>query len=221
MEELGAAELHVSGQGVREGVASSSVADVLPAPRIVRESSVAGLAARFSGWNPSPARRRTALAAALLHAMDPRAPEEVQEALAHAATVLDIGRSIDFFDRHEHVAQILLATDLSGFSHRLIALTAAVVHNAGDEDAGVKPYAPLLKHDDREAVARTAVLLALADDIEERCPPEAAIELRTVRRRDAFVATVPTLVAWRPRGIAARFQQAFGRGLVVEGGAAG
>jgi len=54
-----------------------------------------------------------------------------REALAHAATVLDIGRSVDFFDRHQHVADIVLATELNGFSHHDVALLAAVLASAG------------------------------------------------------------------------------------------
>jgi exopolyphosphatase/guanosine-5'-triphosphate,3'-diphosphate pyrophosphatase len=215
MEVLGASELHVSGQGVREGLASSAATDELPPSLEVRQSSVAGLVLRFAGWNASAAARRASVAAELLRVIDPRAPAEVRECLGHAATVLDIGSSVDFFDRHQHVARILLATDLNGFSHRLIALTAAIVHNAGDEGVGVKPYAPLLKQDDRDAVARAAVVLALADDIEERCAPGAPLTLDVSRHGHAVVVVVPKLLGWRPRRIAERFREVFARELVV------
>jgi len=215
MDELGAAELHVSGQGVREGLASSAVSDELPPPREVRDASVAGLVLRFSGWNPSAAVRRAAVSGAILRALERRAGAEVQEALAHAAAVLDVGRSVDFFDRHQHVARILLATDLNGFSHRLVALTASIVHNAGDEDAGVKPYAPLLDAGDRRAVERAAVVLALADDVEERCHPGVPLSPSISVRKQSVVLVVPELLGWRPRRIGERFRQAFDRELVV------
>ena len=94
----------------------------------------------------------------------------MSEALLHAATLLDIGRSVDFFDRHEHVADIVLATDLLGFSHRGIALVSPIARAAGDEDAKPRPYAPLVDREGRGGGAPRGRLLALADDIEERCP---------------------------------------------------
>jgi exopolyphosphatase/guanosine-5'-triphosphate,3'-diphosphate pyrophosphatase len=219
MDVLGARELVVSGQGVREGLAYSMLSDELPPAAEVRTASIASLVARFAGWDAASARRRPAIAQALLRAFDESPEAAWREALAHAAAVLDLGRSVDFFDRHEHVAAILLATDLAGFSHRQIARIAAIVHNTGVDDAGVKPYAPLLKRADRELVERLGVVLALADDIEERCRPGEQIELTCARRQDTFVVSVPQLLAWRPRGIAPRFERAFGRELVVEPGA--
>ena len=74
---------------------------------------------------------------------------EVGAALGRAAQVMDIGRSVDFFDRHEHAARIVLATEVFGFTHREIALTAAVIAAAGDEDEVGKALSPLVQKDDR------------------------------------------------------------------------
>jgi exopolyphosphatase/guanosine-5'-triphosphate,3'-diphosphate pyrophosphatase len=218
MEVLEAPEVVVSGQGVREGLAVSLVTEELPEPAAVRQSSIAALVSRFDGWVPEQAERRRALVASLHEALEPAADPEVREALGQAATVLDIGRSIDFFDRHQHVADIVLATDLNGFSHRGIALVSAILRNAGDEDTGARSYAPLLVSEDGPNVQRAGVLLALADDIEERCPRGAAITLECRVRKDEAMVTVPQLGGWRERKIGPRFERAFDRKLVVTTG---
>jgi exopolyphosphatase/pppGpp-phosphohydrolase len=181
----------------------------------VREASIAALTRRFDGWEQSRAARRAKLAAELLEALDLKVSPEVAEALDYGAQILDVGRSVAFFDRHEHVADLVLATDLDGFSHRGIALLSAVVRAAGDEDARSKSYAPLLTRADHDPVDRAAVVLALADDLEERCPPGVALTMSCeVTKKEALV-TMPALLGWRPRAIDARFERVFGRALVV------
>ena len=218
MEVLGAPAVVVSGQGVREGLAVSLATEDLPDPSAVRQSSIAALVSRFDGWVQQQAERRRALVGSLHEALEPAADPEVREALGQAATVLDIGRSIDFFDRHQHVADIVLATDLNGFSHRGIALVSAILRNAGDEDTRARSYAPLLVAEDGPKVQRAGVVLALADDIEERCPRGTAITLGCRVRKEEAVVTVPQLGGWRERKIGPRFERAFHRKLVVTTG---
>jgi hypothetical protein len=116
------------------------------------------------------------------------------------------------------VADILLATDLIGFTHRQIALVSAIARAAGDEDSEAKSYAPLLSAEDAAPIARAATLLSLADDIEERCPPGSDLALQCDVLKDEVVVTVPALVGWRPRTIGRRFERVFGRKLVVRSG---
>jgi exopolyphosphatase/guanosine-5'-triphosphate,3'-diphosphate pyrophosphatase len=215
LEALGADHVLVSGEGVREGVARSLTGPELETTEEVRRGSLAAFASRFVGWSEERGRRRERIAAALGAALDPAASGETVEALREAARVLDVGRTVDFFDRHEHVAELLLAADLEGFSHRQVALLAAIVRLAGDEDARPRSLAPLVTRKDGAAVQRAAVLLALADEITERCAPGSrrAVEVR-VRGREAAVR-VPALASWGARGLAERFEAAFGRRLRV------
>jgi exopolyphosphatase/guanosine-5'-triphosphate,3'-diphosphate pyrophosphatase len=141
------------------------------------------------------------------------------EVLLQSARILDIGRTVDFFDRHEHVADLLLATDLGGFSHRQVALLAAVVRRAGDEDARPRSLAPLITREDRAAVERAAVLLTLADEITERCAPGSAPVLQCRVRGGEAAVTVQALASWGVRGLAERFEAAFRRRLRVVPGA--
>ncbi|HEY3119326.1 MAG TPA: Ppx/GppA phosphatase family protein [Vicinamibacteria bacterium] len=215
MDVLQADEVVVSGQGVREGLLLDALGGDLPAPREAREGSITALASRFAVWKPAVADRRAALAAELLSAVEPGASAEVQEALRHAARILDIGGSVDFFERHEHVADMVLGTDLAGFSHRDLALLSSVLRHAGDEDTPARRLAPLITPQDLPALERAAVILNLADDIEERCPPGVPLAVECRLGRQEIQVTVPQLVAWRPRKIAPRFERAFGRALVV------
>jgi exopolyphosphatase/guanosine-5'-triphosphate,3'-diphosphate pyrophosphatase len=215
MKMLGADSVQVSGQGVREGLVASLVSDHLPPPRQVRQASIAALGDAFRAWDTRPAAHRTAVVDALFGALEEDADGPLREMLRHGATLLDIGRSIDFFDRYEHVADIVLSTDLLGFSHREVALLSAVVRSAGDENESLSRYEPLLDKEDRRPVERAATLLALADEIEQRCAvgSPATIEVQLTKREARLF--VPGLVGWRPRRIKPRFEQAFGRRLVV------
>ena len=219
MDALGADHVVASGEGVREGLARSLAGESLGPAAAVRRSSLGALASRFVGWSPERAGRREALAAALHEALDPGAPGDLTEALLQGARVLDIGRTVDFFDRHEHVADLVLATDLGGFSHRQVALLAAVVRQAGDEEARPRSLAPLVTRGDRKGVERAAVLLALADEITERCPPGSPSTLRCRKRGDETSVIVPALASWGVRGLAKRFEAAFGTRLRVLPGA--
>jgi exopolyphosphatase/guanosine-5'-triphosphate,3'-diphosphate pyrophosphatase len=219
MDVLGAEHVVVSGEGVREGLARGAGRDGLEGAEAVRRSSLDALAARFVGWSAERARRREAVAAALHAALLPRAGGEMAEALVQGARVLDIGRTVDFFDRHEHVADLVLATDLGGFSHRQVALLAAVVRQAGDEEARPRSFAPLVTREDRLGIEQAAVLLTLADEITERCPPGSAPVVRCRVGRGEAAVGVPALASWAVRGLADRFEAAFGRRLRVVPGA--
>ena len=212
---LEAEQVWVSGQGVREGLARSLMSEDLPPSRDVRKASVRALAARFAGWDASSAERRAGIAEALLSVLDLVPDEDVKEGLLHAATLLDVGRSVDYFDRHEHVADIVLATDLLGFSHRGIALVSSIARAAGDEDAKPRPYAPLVTPKDEEGVRRAGTLLALADDIEERCPRGDKVQVECRVGKSEVVVQVKALAGWRARTIGDRFERAFGRSLTV------
>jgi exopolyphosphatase/pppGpp-phosphohydrolase len=47
-----------------------------------------------------------------------------------ALDALAVARSLDFYNRHKHAAHFVLEADLSGFSHRDIAVLAAIVRSA-------------------------------------------------------------------------------------------
>jgi exopolyphosphatase/guanosine-5'-triphosphate,3'-diphosphate pyrophosphatase len=221
MEVLGADVVVVSGQGVREGLALSMARETLEASDSVRRRSLDALAARFVGWSEDRASRREAFAEALYAGLERWPSSEMADTLRQGARILDIGRTVDFFDRHEHAADLVLATDLAGFSHRQVALVAALVRQAGDEDERLgRSLAPLVTQDDEEPLERAAVLLALADELTERTPPGSVSALQCQTRAGQVSVSVKQLPSWNVRGLADRFEAAFGRKLKVIAGAA-
>lgn len=207
--------LHVSGQGVREGLAFSLIAGHVPPVAHVRAAAVASLVARFDGWRADAAERRARLAERLARALLPREASELHAALSLAARLLDIGRSLDFFDRHQHAADIVLATELNGYTHREIALLAAVLRRCGDDKDDARALWPLVREDEHADIERAAVVLSLADDLEERCLPGGPIELRLRLDRAVLRLRVPQLLGWRTRPLDTRFARAFSRRLDV------
>jgi exopolyphosphatase/guanosine-5'-triphosphate,3'-diphosphate pyrophosphatase len=216
MEALRADELIVSGQGLREGVIYDLLGMPLPPVEQVRRVSVAALASRFASWDEGRARRRTAIAMTLLEALDPQAGPRVRERLAQAATILDIGRSIDYYSRHAHAADILTESDLAGFSHRKLALLAAVVREAGEDGSVIRSYRPLLGPADRQAVSRESAILAIADEIEHRMPPRSRRSLRCVVKKREVRLRAPLFDPYRQAILGRQFRRAFGKRLVIE-----
>ena len=205
----------VSGQGVREGVALGMLDMAIASPDAVKEASLLSLISRFSGWRPDAASRRRSVAAVLQRALLPKAPESISLALDRAARVLDIGRSFDVLDRHEHVAEIMLTTDLTGFSHEELGLAAAVVQRAGHRNAVIPSITFPSEVVDDGWLERAAIVLALADEIEARCPHgrRITVECKTGRRT---TLTVPLLPSWLAKDLDKRFERAFGHPLIVK-----
>jgi len=216
MDVVGAPAMVVSGQGLREGIAFEELSHALPSTGAVRQASLTALASRFSTWNAERARRRSRLAAALLDILCPEAGDEMQETLDHAATILDAGRSVDYYVRWEHAADIVLTADLRGFSHRSIALLAAVIIRAGRDRASLRPYSALLDAADRRMVDRVAVVLVLADEVERRMSPgDAPIAELHERKRSSITLALPIPHEWQAADAGERFRRIFGRALVV------
>ena len=135
-------------------------------------------------------------------------------AIDHAAHVLDIGRSLDVMNRHEHVADILLSTELNGFAHGELALMSAIVRRAGDRHADLLSLGFSGDALELEPVDRAAIILALADEIEARCPHGARIAVHCQIGRNVTLS-VPLLPSWLVKDLDKRFERAFGRSLIV------
>lgn len=178
MELVGARHVLVSGQGMRDGVAMERLASGFPPPAVARQASIAAVCARFSTWDAVAAGRRAALAAGLYAQLVVAARTEVQEALAFAATALDIGRSVDHYARHSHAAEIMMAADLVGYSHHDIAFLAAIIYRAGNLNGSLKRFQPLVTAADEAVVGQAGAVLALADELERRLPLGASTHVR-------------------------------------------
>jgi exopolyphosphatase/guanosine-5'-triphosphate,3'-diphosphate pyrophosphatase len=219
LDYVDADDILVSGQGLREGLAYAALGEMDAEPESVRATSIEALLARFRGVDADHGVRRAKLAVTLFTRLVGREGERGRlfgQALDYAARVLDIGRAVDFFDRHEHAARIVLASELDGFSQVEVARIAAVLHAADEEGIDLDEYAPLVDGADRAIVERAAVILLLADDLLERAPRGTMPRL-TVTVRGNKVVVHPTRVsAWRNRGLGDRFLRTFKKELFVD-----
>jgi exopolyphosphatase/guanosine-5'-triphosphate,3'-diphosphate pyrophosphatase len=213
MDQLGFERVLISSRGLREGLALGDP-DAVPTPREVRTISVATLASRFATWDASAASRRVSLVSQLIEVLDPEAPPLVSEMLGHAASLLDIGKAIDHYDRWEHAAMIVTAADLAGFSHRGLVALSAILRHAG-EQTSLGPSARLIPSNERPALRRAAVALALAEELHRRIPAGERATLTCTQNRGRFEVQAPVPVRWRPRTISNRFRGAFGAKLAV------
>ena len=212
-EFMRATQVVVSGQGIREGLALKLLGIPIGSPQSVKQASLSSLAARFGGWSREAAVRRENLAATLYRALEPGAPVTLAVAVRLAAYILDIGRTIDIVNRHEHVADIVLTAELNGFTHAELALLAAVARRAGDRHADIGALAAIGGVGPK-FVERAAIILSLADEIEARSPHGPPIAVRSEVNRYVRLS-IPVLTSWLEDDLGKRFERAFGRELIV------
>ena len=213
LDVLRGTSILVSGQGLREGIALSQAGGKLPPPAEVRASAIAALGSRFATWDPRSAEQRAAFAMLLLDALDRDVAPELRETLRHAATILDVGRSVDLYNLHEHSLAIVMAADLSGFSHRGIALLGAVIRLTAKDSASLKPFAPLVSQNDAAWLVRLAAILALADALVAQAPPDESASVICHRTDNGLALAAPWLVAWPLQSAIRRIQQIFAVGI--------
>ena len=70
---------------------------------------------------------------------------------------------------------------------------------------------------DRGLLDRAAIILALADEIEARCPRGSRIAVDCEIGRNVTLS-VPLLPSWLAKDLDKRFERAFGRALIVRHG---
>ncbi len=214
MEILGAPDLLVSGKGLREGIAFGLTGAHLPEPEYVRRTSVAALARRFGSWEADRAEQRVSALQQLITVLELDKDAEISAMSVFAAYLLDIGRSVDFYNRLSHSATIVQVADLDGFTHREIALLAAIIREADRSHADLSQYEPLLTENDVVSVARYGVVLLIADEIERRYPKDADIKLKIETEPDAVTIAIPPFSDYGVAKLGERFKQVFGRELV-------
>ena len=196
LTRTGARELVVSGQGLREGLArhpgpiGKKKTITLPKRSKVRTDGLADLlrrfAPRFSGRGP----RRADIAKRIAVAVWGGRHSTLTSSLGCAALLLDVGSSIDFYNRYDRAAALVTRSDLPGFTHRECAQIAAILLAAGDE-ALVKPFldSAVLTATDKRFLGQAAAILLATDEIERRLAPEFPPECVTISRENIGSAT--------------------------------
>jgi exopolyphosphatase/guanosine-5'-triphosphate,3'-diphosphate pyrophosphatase len=213
MDALGAKSLMVSGHGLREGIALAELNLPLPEVHQVRRGSVAALASRFSTWDERRAARRIEMTRAILGVADPTMTAEMREVLDHATTLLDVGQSINYYDRWSHAAAVTASADLQGFTHREVALIATTLARLGKARSNLPRYARLCTRDDIKRIDRLAVVIELADELDRRVNGGGPPTFRYDERRNRVVVSTGLPYTWEPEDLARRFRTRTGRTL--------
>jgi len=217
MQFVGAGSMHVSGQGLREGVIRSVALESLPVAWAVRAASVRALCSEFSRWSQPHADRRSRLAEDLFDLLTPSAAPQLREALTHAAQVIDVGATIDVYNRHERAADIVLESDLQGFPHSLLVAVASILRLAERPGVSLKIFRPVVDAFEVEQLDSMAAILDLADQVERRSPPDAPGAPTVAIVDGELQVHAPVSRWWRAEEVAARVCATFGIDLEVVG----
>jgi exopolyphosphatase/guanosine-5'-triphosphate,3'-diphosphate pyrophosphatase len=168
---VGAEQLTVAGQGLREGLFWQEMRDDSPLLPDVRAASVSGLA-RANGVDELAAEPVVVAAGELFEATREAhnlGPREL-ELLLHAARLAGIGMHIDYYNRDRHAEYLVHSGDLHGFSHREIVLLAALVRWSDSGTPDLSPYKSIVHVEDTRRAGELTVLLGLARAIRRRVP---------------------------------------------------
>jgi hypothetical protein len=135
------------------------------APCVKRPSLV--LVRDLAVWRPDAAARRVRTALRLQKAVERDATVEAREPLGLAATIVDIGLSVDYYNRFSTPHTYWLRPPWRVFSHRGLALLAATIQLADTEDGGLRGFEPLLTAADQPILSPGAAILVVADALEQ------------------------------------------------------
>lgn len=221
MRRSGLTHLVVSGHGVREG---AFYRHFLPPPHVlpdVRGFSIRNLAERHP-LPPGHAEHVRLLADRLFDELAPLHHLSAidRELLDAAATLHDIGTTLDYYRHHKHGAYLLTMSALNGFSHRELALIALLVryHRRGGPRLGA--YKRLSEPGDHRRLLQLTTFLRLAESLERARAGRIADVRVAVKKKKVRITLLasepPTIELWEARKHAGLFGRAFDRKLEIE-----
>jgi exopolyphosphatase/guanosine-5'-triphosphate,3'-diphosphate pyrophosphatase len=212
-QHVGASEVITAGEGLREGRARHLGGGELPSTEHVREAALAALHAPLSPAERSRVQQLIDLVVTLHRALD--AEPATLEVVRDAAALLELGDSLDFYNRGSRASEVVLASGIPGFSHRDIARVAAVLRLTEREDAALGYLRPLVTAEEHRELRRGAAIVVLADALLRRTPADRVAEIEVTSANGELSICVP---AW-PRRTAdqptARVGLLFDRDVVI------
>lgn len=227
MQHLGTDRLLVSGQGLREGLARHpdppSACERVPLPPLeaVRSESLADLVGRFAPRFGQRGERRAELAGRIADAVWCGGNRQIANSLWCAARLLDIGNAVDYYNRLNRTASIIVRTDLPGFTHAESAQIAAILL-AAEFDALPRRFrqSRLLCAAELPLIQQAAVTLLVADELDGRLPLGMAADAVTIGN-EAGTWRIST-PGWSPvaaPNLPAKWKKAFAQDVRIERGA--
>ena len=226
MQHLGTDRLLVSGQGLREGLArhpdSPAACDRirLPALASVRSESLADLVGRFAPRFGQRGERRAELAGQIAEAVWEGGNLQIANSLRCAARLLDIGNAVDYYNRLNRTASIIVRTDLPGFTHAESAQIAATLLAA---EFGTLPRrfrrSRLMSTADLRLIDQAAVMLVTADELEGRLPQGIGANVVTIGREEGtWRIKTPSWSPVAAPDLPAKWIKAFAQDVRIERG---
>ena len=226
MEHLGTDCLLVSGQGLREGLARHpdppSACERVPLPPLetVRSESLADLVGRFAHRFGQRGERRAELAGRIADAVWKGGNRQLANSLRCAARLLDIGNAVDYYNRLNRTASIIVRTDLPGFTHAESAQIATTLLAA---EFGPMPRRfrqnRLVSPAELRLIEQAAVMLITADELDGRLPRGMGANAVTIGRENrTWRITTPSWSAVAAPGLAAKWKKAFAEDVRIERG---
>ena len=219
----GADSMTVSGQGLREGLARLpeplplDCAVSVPPLSAIRTASLVDLVGRFVPRFSQRGKRRAALARNLGASVWGTKNRGVRDALEYAAFVLDVGNAVDFYNRSNRTASIIVRTDLPGFTHEESAFLAAIL--LASERKKLPPRfrrSRLLDKDSIKLIGQAAVALTVVDELDNRLPHGAAAsEVRFIRQNGTLQVTTPAWSQVAGQDVRERWKAAFGEEIDI------
>ena len=159
MRHLGAGSLTVASGGVREGVAMRAFAESVPQPRLVRAAAIEALLRRHGVWDEDDMEARAALADRLSPEVITDPFSDILEAARLAAMLRALGEAWGHKRAGARAVDALLAGDLAGFDHAMLARIAAVLHYSDGDKDSVRPFLALLPPTEKPLLRRCGDLL--------------------------------------------------------------
>lgn len=160
MRYLGAGRLTIAAGGLREGIAMRAFGEPVPQPRLVRAASVEALLRRHDAWDEDEMEAR----ASLVDALSPEAIDDpfgdTLEAARLAAMLGVIGERSGAAKPGASTIEALLARDLAGFDHAMLARIIVILHGSDGEKGAALPFLELLPASEKCLLRRCGALLA-------------------------------------------------------------
>lgn len=227
MQHLGTDRLLVSGQGLREGLARHPVSPAtcdrvqLPPLRSVRSESLADLVGRFAPRFGQRGERRAELAGRIADAVWNGGNRQIANSLRCAARLLDIGNAVDFYNRLNRTASIIVRTDLPGFTHEESAQIAATLLAADFPELPRRFRQSRLMCDaELRLIQQAAVMLVTADELDGRLPQGTAANTVTIRQEEGtWSIATPGWSSVAAPDLLGRWKRAFAQDVRIERGA--
>jgi hypothetical protein len=112
---------------------------------------------------------------------------------------------------------MVLSADLSGFSHRSLALLSATIKSGEKDNGSLKNWAPLLTNADQPSLARLGALLGFADAIARQLPADTDVDVACSRANGRLALQAMGLDPWLLQAAVRRIQIVFGVELELNG----